>query len=255
VNLPISLLYVEEIVLECRKKRLSRVDRLGVEIEMGFFPNVLDDARGKGIDIAPKYNPADGVEKRAFDKHQGVFYDVTYLEAKPLIQGTSVSIQLGDFTVFHSQDSIGFTEVSLASSEKAGSRSVVANGKILKLSKNSRAQIRHEILTQHWTDWINSWTVDFNDKSKREIIRIPIEGADTYEERWTGDDIFKTNGKASAPAAMAPSNPPPCHTQDQPQRGDLTPIPWPSPRLPHLAPRPARTRATLAARSTTPRCR
>jgi hypothetical protein len=68
VNLPISRLFVEEIILECRKQRLSRVDLLGFEFEMGLFPNVLDDARAKGIDIAPKYIPAD-----VFDStHSGV---------------------------------------------------------------------------------------------------------------------------------------------------------------------------------------
>jgi len=191
VNLPISRLFVEEIILECRKQRLSRVDLLGFEFEMGLFPNVLDDARAKGIDIAPKYIPADVFDKRAVDKHQVVFHDVAYIEAKPLIQGTSVSIQLSDFSVFYSQDSIAFAEANLAASKKAGSRIVVDNGQIVKLSKNSRGQISHETLTQHWTDWIDYWAVDFNYESKRELIRVPIEGSDIYEERWTGDYIFE----------------------------------------------------------------
>lgn len=191
VNLPISRLFVEEIILECRKQRLSRVDLLGFEFEMGLFPNVLDDARAKGIDIASKYIPADVFDKRAVDKHQVVFHDVAYIEATPLIQGTSVSIQLSDFTVFYSQDSIAFAEASLAASKKAGSRIVVDNGQIVKLSKNTRGQISHETLTQHWTDWIDYWAVDFNYESKRELIRVPIEGSDSYEERWTGDYIFE----------------------------------------------------------------
>jgi DNA modification methylase len=206
VNLPISRLFVEELILECRKQRLSRVDLLGFEFEMGLFPNVLDDARAKGIDIAPKYIPADVFDKRAVDKHQVVFHDVAYIEATPLIQGSSVSIQLTDFSVFYSQDSIAFAETTLATSKKAGSRIVVDNGQIVKLSKNSRGQISHEVLTQHWTDWIDYWAVDFNYESKREIIRVPIEPTSqgtlaglesgqlplaTYEERWTGDYIFE----------------------------------------------------------------
>ena len=54
VNLPVTRLFVEEIILECRKKHITKVDILGFEFEMGLFPNVLDEARGKGIDIAPK---------------------------------------------------------------------------------------------------------------------------------------------------------------------------------------------------------
>jgi len=206
VNLPISRLFVEELILECRKQRLSRVDLLGFEFEMGLFPNVLDDARAKGIDIAPKYIPADVFDKRAVDKHQVVFHDVAYIEATPLINGNTVAIQLSDFTVFYSQDSIAFAEASLAASKKAGSRIIVDNGQIVKLSKNARGQISHDTLTQHWTDWIDYWAVDFNYESKREIIRVPLEptaqdmipGLESgqlplaaYEERWTGDYIFE----------------------------------------------------------------
>ena len=206
VNLPISRLFVEELILECRKQRLSRVDLLGFEFEMGLFPNVLDDARGKGIDIAPKYIPADVFDKRAVDKHQVVFHDVAYIEATPLINGNRVAIQLSDFTVFYSQDSIAFAEASLAASKKAGSRIIVDNGQIVKLSKNARGQISQDTLTQHWTDWIDYWAVDFNYESKREIIRVPLESTAqdmipglesgqlplaTYEERWTGDYIFE----------------------------------------------------------------
>ena len=57
VNLPVTRLFVEEVILECRKKHITRVDILGFEFEMGLFPNVLDEARAKGIDIAPKYIP------------------------------------------------------------------------------------------------------------------------------------------------------------------------------------------------------
>ena len=64
VNLPVTRLYVEEIILECRKHRITRVDILGFEFEMGLFPNVLDEAKNKGIDIAPKYIPVEVFDKR-----------------------------------------------------------------------------------------------------------------------------------------------------------------------------------------------
>jgi hypothetical protein len=44
---PNSSLYVEEVIAECRQKRLTRVDILGIELEMGPFPNVLQDASAK----------------------------------------------------------------------------------------------------------------------------------------------------------------------------------------------------------------
>ena len=68
VNLPVTRLFVEEVILECRQKHITRVDILGFEFEMGLFPNVLDEAKAKGIDIAPKYIPAEVFDKRAVDK-------------------------------------------------------------------------------------------------------------------------------------------------------------------------------------------
>ncbi len=69
VNLPVTRLFVEEIILECRQKHITKVDLLGFEFEMGLFPNVLDEAKSKGIDIQPKYIPAEVFDKRAVEKN------------------------------------------------------------------------------------------------------------------------------------------------------------------------------------------
>ena len=74
--LPVTRLFVEEIILECRQKHFTKVDLLGFEFEMGLFPNVLDEAKSKGIDIQPKYIPAEVFDKRAVEKNQVVFHDV-----------------------------------------------------------------------------------------------------------------------------------------------------------------------------------
>ncbi|MFN9133270.1 MAG: hypothetical protein ACK5XO_11415, partial [Phycisphaerales bacterium] len=73
VNMPVTRLFVEEIIVESRKKNVTKVDILGFEFEMGLFPNVLDEARAKGIDIQPKYIPAEVFDKRAVEKNQVVF--------------------------------------------------------------------------------------------------------------------------------------------------------------------------------------
>jgi adenine-specific DNA-methyltransferase len=91
VNLPVTRLFVEEIILECRKKHITKVDILGFEFEMGLFPNVLDEARAKGIDIAPKYIPAEVFDKRAVEKNQVVFHDVAFIEVKPIVKGKKKS--------------------------------------------------------------------------------------------------------------------------------------------------------------------
>jgi len=82
VNLPVTRLFVEEVILECREKHITRVDILGFEFEMGLFPNVLDEAKAKGIDIAPKYIPAEVFDKRAVERNQVVFHDVSIKVSK-----------------------------------------------------------------------------------------------------------------------------------------------------------------------------
>jgi len=95
VKLPVTRLFVEEIILECRKKHITKVDILGFEFEMGLFPNVLDEARSKGIDIAPKYSPAEVFDKRAVEKNQVVFHDVAFIEVKTHVTPLSSPLTKG----------------------------------------------------------------------------------------------------------------------------------------------------------------
>ncbi len=48
INLPVGRLFVEEVIMECRKRGATRVDVLAFEFEMGLFPAVLDEAKRKG---------------------------------------------------------------------------------------------------------------------------------------------------------------------------------------------------------------
>lgn len=204
VNMPVTRLFVEEVILECRKNHITRVDILGFEFEMGLFPNVLDEARAKGIDVAPKYIPAEVFDKRAVEKNQVVFHDVSFIEVKPHVKKNSVAVELTDFSVFYSQDSIASAEASLKDNS---SKIVVEKGQIVKVSKDKKGIVHRERLTKKWTDWIDYWAVDFNFESKREIVRVLRDGAKqvqmpgmeqpeqlgltAYEEVWTGDYIFE----------------------------------------------------------------
>ncbi|MEI7868142.1 MAG: site-specific DNA-methyltransferase [Candidatus Methylumidiphilus sp.] len=212
VNLPVTRLFVEEIILECHKKHITRVDILGFEFEMGLFPNVLDEAKSKGIDIAPKYIPADVFDKRAVEKNQVVFHDVSFIEVKPHIRPGSlgvlpaIAVELTDFSVFYSQDSIAHAESNLKDKQ---SKIVVEKGQIVKVSKDKDGIVSRETLTKNWTDWIDYWSVDFDFESKREIIRVAasssfaipqdtLDGFESpqltlaeFEEIWTGDYIFE----------------------------------------------------------------
>ncbi len=189
VNLPVTRLFVEEVILECRNKRITKVDILGFEFEMGLFPNVLDEARAKGIDIAPKHIPREVFDKRAIEKNQVVFHDVAYIEVKPHTRDYAVAVELTDFSVFYSQDSIANAEESLGR-KKSGSRVVVEKGQIVKVAKKNGVFSR-EVLTEKWTDWIDYWSVDFDFESKREIIHVVNPDTGEHEEQWTGDYVFE----------------------------------------------------------------
>ena len=188
VNLPVTRLYVEEVILECREKRISRVDILGFEFEMGLFPNILDEAKTKGIDLAVKHIPREVFDKRAVEKNQVVFHDVSYIEVRPHVKKKSIAIELTDFSVFYSQDIVDNVVESL---KEGKNKIVVEKGQIVKVSKDKKGIITREVLTQNWTDWIDYWSVDFDFESKRELITIKNEETGEAEEYWTGDFIFE----------------------------------------------------------------
>ena len=188
VNLPVTRLFVEEIILECREKRVSRVDILAFEFEMGLFPNIQEEARSKGIDVALKYIPRDVFDKRAIEKNQIVFHDVSYIEVKPHVKKNSIAVELTDFSVFYNQDTVDNAAASLGNGKN---KIVVEAGKIIKVAKDKDGIVTREVLTQKWTDWIDYWSVDFNFESKREIVRAKNEASGEMEEVWTGDFIFE----------------------------------------------------------------
>ena len=194
VNLPVTRLFVEEIILECRKHQITRVDVLGFEFEMGLFPNVLDEAKSKGINIAPKFIPAEVFDKRAVEQGQVVFHDMAFIEVKPHITAgekgkpATVAVELIDFSVFYSQDSISHAEQTL---KNRSSRIVVEKGQVVKVSKDADGIVTREMLTKHWTDWIDYWSVDFDFESKQEIIRMQDSQTGESEEQWTGDYVFE----------------------------------------------------------------
>ena len=123
----------------------------------------------KGIDLAPKYIPAEVFDKRAVDREQIVFHDVAFIEVKPIVKpggkGTppTVAVELTDFSVFYSQDASADAEQQL---KNKSSLIRVEKGQIMKVSKDASGVVEREELTQHWTDWIDYWSVDFDFESK-----------------------------------------------------------------------------------------
>ncbi|UFW73736.1 DNA methyltransferase [Bradyrhizobium sp. WU425] len=210
INLPVGRLFVEEVVMECRKRGASRVDVLAFEFEMGLFPAVLEEARSKGIDLVPKYIPAEVFDKRAVDKGQVVFHDVSFVEATPRYEKKNklaVKIELTDFSVYYTQ---GAAEAAIAAMKEGKNDVICDRGQLYKVSKSKDGIVKKEKLTKHWTDWVDYWAVDFDYMQRKEIIKVAVgsgvggvtslPGSEPpqgemampqFEERWTGGYIFE----------------------------------------------------------------
>jgi adenine-specific DNA-methyltransferase len=136
INLPVGRLFVEEVVTECRKRGATRVDVLAFEFEMGLFPAVLDEAKQKGIDLAPKTIPPEVFDKRAVEKGQVRFHDVAYIEVTPRFDKKdklTVAVELTDFSVYYSQ---GLADAIAADLKEGKSEVVCEQGHLWKVSKD-----------------------------------------------------------------------------------------------------------------------
>ncbi len=185
---PVSRAGVKELILECYEKQITKVDLLGFEFEMGLFPNVLNEAWGKGIDIVPKHIPMEVFSKRAVEKNQAIFHELSSAKVKLRYKKNSVAVELTDFSVLSSRDSNANVALSL---KNKASIVVVDTGQLFKISKNKDGIVSREVLTKKWTDWIDYWAVDFNFESKREIIHQKSPETGAVEEIWTGGYIFE----------------------------------------------------------------
>jgi adenine-specific DNA-methyltransferase len=206
INLPVGRLFVEEVITECRKRGASRVDVLAFEFEMGLFPAVLEEAKGKGIDLSPKYIPAEVFDKRAVDRGQVVFHDISFVEATPRYDKKdkyTIAIELTDFSVYYTQ---GAMEAAIANLREGKSQVVCEAGQLYKITKDKMGVVTRDKLTGLWTDWVDYWAVDFDYMSRKEIIKVPqgldvegrtpeIEAAQgeprEFEDHWTGGYIFE----------------------------------------------------------------
>ena len=60
---------------------------------------------------------------------------------------------------------------------------MVEQGQVVKVNKDADGIVSREVLTKHWTDWIDYWSVDFDFESKREIIRVQDPDTGEWSEK------------------------------------------------------------------------
>jgi len=190
IDTPVTSDFLERVIAECKEKKITKADVLGFDYEMGLD---FESAKKLGIDVQFKVIPREVFDKKAVEKGQVKFYDIAYIEVKPIIRGRAnskeVAIELTDFSVFYNQDNTGEVEEKLQS---GGNKIIIENGQVIKISKDKQTDIiEKEVLTKKWTDWIDYWSVDFEFESKKEIIRVIDEKTGEEKEEWTGSYIFE----------------------------------------------------------------
>lgn len=184
VNQALSRNHVEEVINECLKNNITSVDILAFEFEMGWDRTLQEEAKDKGIRLSYKQIPIDVFDKRAVQKGEVIFYDIAYIEFKPIIKKNMLSIELTDFAVF-------YNEGNLNEELQAGkSKIIVENGDLVEKRKDKDGNISENILTKNWHDWIDYWSVDFDYESKPEVIKFKKEDG-SIEEVWTGNYVFE----------------------------------------------------------------
>ena len=201
INLPAGRLFVGECIDEAIKNKITKVDILAFEFEMGLFPHIQEEAKDRGVELSLKQIPREVFDKRVVEKNQVVFTDVSYIEVKPHYDKDKVAIELTDFSVFYNQNSIENVQENL---KNGSNKLVVEKGNIIKVSKDKYGVITTEVLTKKWTDWIDYWAVDFDFENKKEIIKVEKQKEikqtgkldlekyeKEYEGKWTGDYIFE----------------------------------------------------------------
>lgn len=150
-------------------------------------------------------------DKRAVDRGQVVFHDISFVEATPRYakgrtarDKLTVAIELTDFSVYYTQ---GAAEAAIAALKDGKSDVICDQGQLVKVSKSKDGAVKREVLTKHWTDWVDYWAVDFDYQNRKEIIRVPVGTGPggvlpgfehgqqdiplAFEERWTGSYIFE----------------------------------------------------------------
>jgi adenine specific DNA methylase Mod len=96
---PVTLSEIIEALEECLANKLTALDVLGWEWEMGLHDVIGNEARRRGIDLRLLNIPREVMDKRAVEAGDVHFYELAYVETEVRQQGTEVQIALTDFII------------------------------------------------------------------------------------------------------------------------------------------------------------
>jgi DNA modification methylase len=186
LDLPASRDFVDEMVQKCKEQKVVELDLLAFEFGMGVIPDAIEDALKQGVKLNLKVIPREVFDKKAVADGAVKFSDVGYLDAKITTKKLEAQIELIDFSIFYSQDSLELDGESL---QKGKSKVVLDNGIIKKISKNKEGIVKIEDIATSWVDWIDYWAIDFNFEDRQEL-KIVKHNDGKIEQVATGRNIF-----------------------------------------------------------------
>ena len=186
IDLPASRDFVDEMVQKCKEQKVVELDLLAFEFGMGVIPDAIDDALKQGVKLNLKIIPREVFDKKAVADGAVKFSDVGYLDAKITIKKLEANVELTDFSIYYSQDSLELDGESL---QKGKSKVVLENGIIKKIFKSKEGIVKIEDIATSWVDWIDYWAIDFNFEDRQEL-KIVKHDDGKIEQVATGRNIF-----------------------------------------------------------------
>ncbi len=114
VNLPVTRLFVEEIILECREKHITTRRHPGLRVRDGPLPErARRGARQRGSTSRPSTSRPRSSTSAPSSATRSSSMTSRPSRSRHASKGTSVAVELTDFSVFYSQDSIANAEATL----------------------------------------------------------------------------------------------------------------------------------------------
>ena len=186
LDLPASRDFVDEMVLRAKENNVVELDLLAFEFGMGVVPDAIEEAKKAGVKLNLRIIPREVFDKKAVADRAVKFSEVGYLDVKIESKKLEVSLELTDFSVFYSQDSLELDGENL---QKGKSKIVLDNGIIKKITKNKDGIVKIVDIATSWVDWIDYWAIDFNFEDRQEL-KLVRHNDGKIEQVATGRNIF-----------------------------------------------------------------
>jgi len=157
---------------------------LGIKFERGLASIALE-ANSLGIGLSLKYVPDYAFEFVEKEKGTALFHPVGFPQYSVEAHSNEIAISLTDFRVLNSEEDSAHLGCNL---RPGLSMETVLQGLLVRFTKDKTGNIHREVLTRHWSDWIDYWEIDF-EYGKRQSLKETAKDSGTRVSR-PGKPLF-----------------------------------------------------------------